>query len=116
VIKETVIYGKIIKFLLKKLLIVFVWRPGHPVEFREPHEIPLPRWERVRAMVNTTPSNSLPPREALPVVMGLPSKTQYDLTKLVTSVLNNRILARGEPGRSAGGAEHHFPNKAHSRK
>jgi len=45
-------YGAIIKFLLNKLSIVFVWRPGHPVEFREPHKIPVPGWEKVRARVN----------------------------------------------------------------
>ena len=105
-----VIYCEIIKFLLKKLSIVFFAASRTSCEVQEPHEIPLPRWERVRARVNPTPSNSLPPREALPVVMGLPSKTQYDLTKLVTRVLNNRILARGEPDRFAAGAEHPFLN------
>jgi hypothetical protein len=46
-------YGAIIKFLLNKLLVAFVWRSGHPVEFREPHKIPVPGWgERVRVRVN----------------------------------------------------------------
>jgi len=110
-----VIYGAMIKFFTKEIVNSFFAASRTSCEVQEPHEIPLPRWERVRARVNPTPSNSLPPRKALPVVMGLPSKTQYDLTKLVTRVLNNRILARGEPDRFAGGAEHPVLNKGHSR-